>query len=141
MKTTIRLAANRVVFFEHDQMTGCSCLTRLRSQTQNKLTSTSSKLKHDSTRFSQKQTEKGQTLKGNRQLSQATHCQVKNTQISSVTSFKKRTSLGIRCAAMAHPNMRLRIAVSFITMFKAGPEVSFQGISDGIACHSFLVCV
>ena len=79
-----------IEYFLHDQMTGCSCLTRLRGQThRNKLTCTSSKLEHDSTRFSQKQTERGQTLKGNRQLSQATHCLVKKIQVPSVTSFKK----------------------------------------------------
>ena len=65
---------------------------------------------------------------------------MKNTQVSP-SLHSKRTSLGIRGAAMADPNTRLRITVSFITMFKAGPEVSFQGISDCVACHNFLVRV
>ena len=48
--------------------------------------------------------------------------------------------VGIRCATMADPNTMLKIAVSFI-LYKAGPNVSVQGISDGVACHSFLVRV
>ena len=58
-------------------------------------------------------------------------------------SRKKRFKMdlvGIRCATMADPNTMLKIAVNFI-LYTAGPNVSVQGISDGVACHSFLVRV
>ena len=79
----------------------------------------------DSTWFNQDQTEK------------AKHWKRTN---NSRKPHSKWTSLGIRCTTMADPNTMLRIAMSFI-LYKAGPNVSVQGISDGVACHSFLVRV
>ena len=103
-------------------MTGCSCLARLRSQThRDKLTDTSSKLKHDSTQFSQKQAENSQTLKGNRQLSQATHCQMKKHNIIRHI-IQNRPLSGFD--AQQH---ELRIAVSFTTIVQSRPKSPFKG--------------
>ena len=57
---------------------------------------------------------------------------------NSCKPHSKWTSLGIRCTTKADPNTMLRIAVSFI-LYKAGPIVSVQGISDSVACQTFVL--
>ena len=114
------------LIFGLDRMTGCSCLAKLRNQThRDKQTDTSLKLKHDSTQFSQNQAENSQTLKGNRQLSQAR----------------------IRCAAMPDPKHEAEDRSELQSQcskqvqkcpFKGSPTVSpvtvFLHVSEPLAC-------
>ena len=89
-----------------------------KSNSQNKTNWYLFKLEPDSTRFSQEPTEKGQTLKGNRQSSQATHCLVKKYAVPSVTSF--RTDLPRDSTRRnGWPKHKLRIVVSFVTIVQS----------------------
>ena len=89
-----------------------------KSNSQNKTNWYLFKLEPDSTRFSQEPTEKGQTLKGNRQSSQATHCLVKKYTVPSVTSF--RTDLPRDSMRRnGWPKHKLRIVVSFVTIVQS----------------------